>query len=95
MIGPLFLVALGILASWLWTRNKRPVRLAMDKELPIEERKDDMIKAQLHADSMNVPRHELDGSTSPEPPSELPVLEPVGSELSATKKSFIRRKPVV
>ena len=50
-----------------------------------------MIKARLHADAMNVPRHELDGRTSPEPPSELPVLEPVGSELSATKKSFIRR----
>lgn len=64
-------------------------------ELPDEEKKEDMIKAQLHADSI---RHELEGHATAEldnePPSELPVLEPVGSELSARRENFIRRKPV-
>jgi hypothetical protein len=61
-----------------------------------EEMKDVMAKAQLQGYSM--PRHELEGHTtaelSNEPVLELPAMEPVGSELSAKKQVFIRRKPV-
>ena len=54
------------------------------------------MKAQLHGDSMA--RHELEGHATTEvdndPVQELPPVEPVGSELSAKKQEFVRRKPV-
>jgi hypothetical protein len=77
-------------------RKKRRSAVIANKQQPHEEKKDVMMKAQLHGDSM--PRHELEGHTATElynePVPELPALEPVGSELSAKKQVFIRRKPV-
>lgn len=96
-ISPLFAVILGILALWLWRWRKRRNTAADNNQQPDEE-KEDMIKAQLHADSLQMSKHELEGHATAELDnervSELPALEPVGSELSATKKPFIRRKPV-
>jgi hypothetical protein len=72
-------------------RKKRRSTVIANKQQPDEE-----MKAQLHGDSM--PRHELEGHAANEldnkPVPELPALEPVGSELSAKKQVFIRRKPV-
>lgn len=69
-----------------------------DSQQPDEENKEDMIKAQLHADSLQIQRHELEGhgttELGKEGVSELPALEPVGSELSAKKQASIQRKPV-
>lgn len=60
------------------------------------EKNDDMMKAQLHADSLQ--RHGLEAQATTEVggerASELPALEPVGSELSANKEYFIRRKAI-
>lgn len=68
----------------------------MNNKQTDEEKKDDMMKAQLHGDSK--PRHELEGHATTElgneNVSELPALEPAGSELPAKKAAFIRRKPV-
>lgn len=65
---------------------------------PDEEKKEDMIKAQLHADSFQIQRHELEGHATAELGNErvpeLSALEPVGSELSVKKQTFIQRKPV-
>jgi len=98
VVGPLFLVALGILAFWLWRRRKRRIVVAAHSPQPDEENKEDMIKAQLHADSLQIQRHELEGHPTTELGNErvpeLPVLEPVGSELSAKKQALIPRKPV-
>lgn len=98
VIGPLFLVALGILAFWLWKRTKRRNMVAGNNQQFDEEKKEDMIKAQLHADSLQIQRHELEGHATTELGNErvpeLPALEPVGSELSSKKQAFIRRKPV-
>jgi hypothetical protein len=98
VVGPIFFVALGILAFWLWRRRKRRTVVTADSQQPDEENKEDMIKAQLHADSLQIQRHELEGHTTTElcneRVQELPALEPVGSELSAKKQVFIQRKPV-
>lgn len=79
-------------------RKKRRTTVIANEPQPDEKEKekDLTMKAQLHGDSM--PRHELEGHATTEldnnPVSELPALEPVGSELSAKKQEFIRRKPV-
>jgi hypothetical protein len=91
VIGPLFVVALGILVFWLWRRRKHQSVVVADSQ-QLE------IKAQLHADSLPVQRHELEGHATTELGNErvpeLPALEPVGSELSAKKQEQIQRKPV-
>jgi len=47
-------------------------------------------KAQLHADSLAHPRYELEGEGCPESVSELPALEPTGSELEGRKTNSLR-----
>jgi hypothetical protein len=98
VVGPLFVVALGILVFWLWRRRKHRPVVATDGQQPDEEKKEDTIKAQLHADSLPVQKHELEGHATTELDNErvpeLPALEPVGSELSAKKQERIQRKPV-
>lgn len=85
-------------AFWLRRRKKRRSAISANEPQPDEEEKekDLTMKSQLHGDSM--PRHELEGHATTELDndfvSELPALEPVGSELSAKKQEFVRRKPV-
>jgi hypothetical protein len=79
-------------------RKKRRSAIVANEPQPDEEQKekDLVMKAQLHGDSK--PMHELEGHAPKEvdndPVRELSALEPVGSELSAKKQVFIRRKPV-
>lgn len=48
---------------------------------------DTILKAQLHADSLVLPRFEMEGEGAHEPVAELPAKEPVGSELPVKEES--------
>lgn len=58
---------------------------------PIDDEKnagDGEDKAQLHSETISRPQYELEGEISPELRSELPALEPVGSEMADHKRSL-------
>ncbi len=85
-MGPTLLVlATGVAVFFIRKRNKqnnKDLAAGVDtgeKDWEIKS------KAQLHADSIGRPRYELESERSPETVSELPVLEPVGSELPVQK----------
>jgi hypothetical protein len=73
------LLAIGV-AIYLMRRRKKDNSSPVAQAVELKE-KDSLLqsKAQLHADSLVL--HELDGEVSPKAMPELPVSEPVGSEL--------------
>ena len=90
VLGPIMVIFAAILAVFLIRRRKKKRRVAMTQEVDPEKKNGGLPeKAQLHADSLANPRQELEGEGSPEPMSELPALEPVGSELGGKNVNLI------
>lgn len=72
-----------LLAIFITRRRKR--KNGVISMQPDDDPDKKVEKAQLHADSIALPRHELEGAKAQEP-AELPALEPVGSELTAKNR---------
>lgn len=74
VLGPIFVILVLAIILVLWRRN----RAKRTGNGPLGGWKD---KAQLHGDSLVVPRHELDGEKPAKEIAELPAREPVGEEV--------------
>lgn len=83
LVGILVLLA-AIGVALLCLRKRRKAKQLFQAEVGTNlDKKDSDIqdKAQLHAESIAVPRHELGTGTELREISELPAIEPVGAEL--------------
>ncbi|CZR64263.1 uncharacterized protein PAC_14161 [Phialocephala subalpina] len=83
LVGILILLA-AIGVALFYLRKRRKAKELAEAEVgtdPDKKEPDVQDKAQLHAESMAVLRHELGTGTEPRTISELPALELVGSEL--------------
>lgn len=83
MLGPVVLLTIIAVGIFILRRRQERSKGAIPGQEQLEDEKKE--KAQLHAESLKIQRHEMDGEGEPESRVELPAMEPVGSELDVQR----------